>query len=106
MSIVLLILGSFMLYGKSQFFPEHLSTIGNFIKQNKKATSIVGYLFLVCSYVCFSLKLGWGTGFIIYLVTLSLLYNILIIVLTLHKRYVYLIATFYLLLIFFQNTIV
>ena len=105
MSIVLLLLGCFILYGRSRFFPEHLSGIGNVIKQQKQIVLLVGYLFLLSSYVVFGSTFGWGTGFIIYLVCISLFYSLLVIVLPLHKRYIYLIALITILLICFENSI-
>jgi len=105
MSIVLLFFGCFILYGKSRFFPEHFSTIGNIIKQNKQIAFLMGYLFMVFSYILFSLKLGWGTGIVTYLISVSLCYSLLVIVLTLNKRYLYIISIVIFSFITFQNII-
>jgi len=105
MSILLLLLGCFILYGKSRYFPEHFNLIGKIIKQQKQIALLVGYLFLLSSYIIFGNKFGWGTGFVIYLACTSLFYSLLVIVLPLHKRYIYLIALITILLICFENSI-
>ena len=83
MSFFFLFLGCFILYGKSRFFPYLLSPIGNIIKKRKQLSLPMGYLFLMVSYVSFSYQYGWATGFIIYIVSLSLLYSVLVVTLTL-----------------------
>lgn len=103
MSVFILFVGCFILYGRSRFFPENLIPIETLIKKYRQIASILGYLFLVLSYVLFSYRLGWGTGFVMYLVALSLCYGALITVLSLNKRYIYVIAMLCFLLMFFEN---
>ena len=105
MSILLLLIGCFILYGRSKFFPEHFNVIEKVIKKQKQIALLVGYLFLLSSYVMFGNTFGWGTGFVIYLVCISLLYSLMVIVLSLHKRYIYVIALIVILLISFENSI-
>ena len=105
MSILLLLLGCFILYGRSKFFPEHVSYIGLRIKKHRQMALLLGYMLLLISYILFSIRFGWGTGFIIYLVCVSLLYSLMVIVLSLHKRYIYVIALIVILLISFENSI-
>ena len=106
MNILLLFIGCLILYGKSRFFPEHYNSIGNVIKQNKQVALLLGYLSLITSYILFSLKIGWGTGFIVYLMALSLFYSLLVIVLPLNKLFIHLISSIVILLIIFENYII
>ena len=105
MNILLLFIGCFILYGKSKFFPEYYNNVGNLIKQNRQVALLFGYLFLFTSYILFSLKLGWGTGFIVYLMTLSLFYSLLVIVLPLNKLFIHVLSSIVILLIIFENYI-
>lgn len=105
MSIFLLFLGCFLLFGKSKFFPDHLTSVGKIIKKNKQIALLLGYLFLTSSYLLFWHQLGWVTGFIVYLSAISLTYCILVIVLPLHKRYIYFIAILSVVLIIFESMI-
>ncbi|MEO1009656.1 MAG: hypothetical protein AAFX53_00025 [Bacteroidota bacterium] len=89
MAIVLLFLGCFVLYGKSKYFPEHLASVGKRIKDNRKMANLLGYFLLTASLLMFGWQFGWATGFIIFFTTLSLGYCLLLIVLPLHKNYVY-----------------
>jgi len=106
MSIFLLFLGCFILYGRSRFFPENLTLIGNIIKTNKQIALVLGYLFLLFSYIVFSYQFGWATGFVIYLLALCLFYSFLVIVLPLNIKYVYIIAMFCILLMLFKNFLI
>ena len=103
MSVFTLFLGCFILYGRSRFFPEHLSPMGDLIKNNKQVALFLGYLFILISYTLFANEYGWGTGFVLYVVTLSMTYGILITILSLHKTYTYIIALLLIILIISQN---
>lgn len=106
MSITLLFFASFILYGKSKYFPEHLNTIGKIIKDKKQIINIISSLFLLLSYILLGNKYGWGTGFVIFLIALSFMYPLLLMVLSLHKKYVYIISTLcVLLIIIFESNI-
>ena len=91
------------MYGKSKYFPEHLEKIGNVIKDKKQITNIVGCLFLLFSYVLMGNKFGYGTGFVIFLIALSLAYSLLVIILTIHMNYAYVIAIVSVVLILIEN---
>ena len=105
MRIFLLFLGCFLLFGKSKFFPDHLVSVGKVIKKNKRIALLLGYLFLTASYLLFRHQLDWATALIIYLSSISFAYCILVIVLPLHKRYIYLIAILSVALIIFESMI-
>jgi hypothetical protein len=105
MSILLLFLGCFLLYGRSKFFPDYLTLVGKVIKKNKQIVFFLGYLFLTSSYLLLWHQLGWATGFIVYLSAISFAYCMLVIVLPLHKRYIYFIAILCAALVIFENMI-
>lgn len=103
MSIVFLFLGCFLLYGKSKHFPEHFNKIGTMIKDNQRVTTIGGFLLLLFSYVLLANQFGWGTGLAIYLIAISFVYSLLLIILPIHKNYLYVIALLSVLLIVIEN---
>ena len=105
MSVFLLFLGCFLLYGRSKFFPKYLASVDRVIKKNKQIAFVLGYLFLTASYLLFWYQLGWATGFIVYLSGISFAYCILLIVLPLHKRYIYFIAILSVALIIIESMI-
>jgi len=103
MGFIPLFIGCFILYGRSNYFPENFSKVGNFIKKKKQLFTFIGYLFLVFSYILLGLNCGWSTGFGVYIVAISLMYSLLVIVLTFHKKIIYLIDLISVLLIIIEN---
>ena len=103
MAIVFLFLGCFILYGKSTYFPEYLNKIGELIKTKKSVANLIGYLFLLLSYALFLYQFDWATGFVIFLITLSFVYSLLLITLPVHKNYLYFIVAVSITLIMIEN---
>jgi len=102
MSIVLLLLGCFILYSKSKFFPKNLERISLLINKQKKITTMVGYLFLTLSYILFKNKFGTGTALVLFIISIIFSYSVLSIVFTINKKPVYIIAIISLLIIIFN----
>ncbi len=105
MGIVILIMGCFLLYGNSKYFPENLSYVRVQIKKYPKVIRILAYTLFLISYTFFYHQLGWGTAIIVFIIALVFSLCITLIVIPIHKRYVYVIATLSLLIIILENII-
>ena len=105
MAVLLIILGCLIIYGKSRYFPDNLSYLRNQLKKKPKIVRSLGYLLFLGSYLLFSNQLGWGTAIVVFITTLSFGLCLVLIVLPLHKKYVYILGVFSLLIIIVENSI-
>jgi len=96
MGVLLVFVACFLLYGKSKYFPSHLSKIGDWIKQHMLLSRSVACLTLAASLFLFAQNLGWGTGSVAFLIAWIFAYCILLIVLPLNRGYAYLMTGLFL----------
>ncbi|MFS4446821.1 hypothetical protein [Maribacter sp. 2307UL18-2] len=90
MAITTVLLGSFLLYGTSKYFPEKFLKIRYLVAKNRKMAKLLGCSLLLLSVMLFSLKNGFATGFIMFAITLFLALSSLVISLSVHKKLIYL----------------
>ncbi len=103
MYVFLLLLGCSLCYGRSKYFPETLSQAKGILAQYRFGITVAGYSCLCLAIYGFTAHYGWGTGLVIYFMSLSLAYCLLLIALPLHKYYLYLMASIGILAIFIEN---
>ncbi|MEM7655172.1 MAG: hypothetical protein AAF399_03515 [Bacteroidota bacterium] len=92
MSIALILLASFLLYGKSKHFPAHLATVGERLKQNPRLSQASAYGLHAAAMAWLANQFGWGTGIVIWFMMMTMSYCLLLIVLPLHQRFAYVVA--------------
>lgn len=102
MSILLVFAGSFLLYGKSKYFPEHLSYIGNRIKKHGLISRIGAYLLFWGSLFLLANQLGWATAAVAFFIAMTMAYCTLLIILPLNIRLVYLVVALIILTIIIE----
>ena len=94
MGIVLIFLGCFLLYAKSKHFPKRLQHLGSRLRKNA--------LFLG-AYLILGSQFGWATGFVVFLITITLGLVLNIMLLPLNQKYAYVLAGLSLLVIIIDN---
>ncbi len=90
MGILLVLLGSFLLYVKSKHVPVFLGWIGEIAKAKPAITRWGGYLFFFVAIILLTKSYGFWTGLVIFMITLMFALTLIIILLPLNKKYAYL----------------
>ncbi len=105
MSICFLFMGCLTLYGKSTYFPDDLIRIRKILLKNQSISRSVGYFFLLLSSVLCIINYGVATGILVFLMAMTMTLSVLIIIVPIHKNYLYVMASICLLAIVFENVV-
>jgi len=92
MGIVLIFIGSFLLYAKSKHFPDFLSGLGSKLKARHSVNRFIAYFLFVISLVLLGYEFGFWTGLVIFIITVMFALTLTITLLPLNKRYAYLLT--------------
>ena len=103
MGIVLIFFGCFLLYAKSKHFPKRLQHLGSRLRKNTVQTRLVGYALFLGAYLILVSQFGWATGFVVFLITITLGLVLNIMLLPLNQKYAYVLAGLSLLVIIIDN---
>lgn len=90
MGIMLVLLGSFLLYAKSKYIPAFLGRIGEFTKTRPTITRIGSYVLFFLAIVLLTKSYGFWTGLVIFSITLMFALTLIMVLLPLNKKYAYL----------------
>lgn len=105
MIFALVIIGSFLLYNTSKYFPAELFPIIGKFNASKFLLKISGSLCLMLSLILSGLQFGWGTGFVIFLTALMLGLCLTLMTLPLNRLLVYVMTIVCVVLIVAENLI-
>ena len=90
MGILLVFLGSFLLYIKSKHIPAFLGRIGEMASAKPAITRGGGYLLFFIAMILLTKSYGFWTGLVIFMITLMFALTLIIVLLPLNKKYAYL----------------
>ena len=90
MGILLVFLGSFLLYVKSKYVPAFLGRISEMAKAKPAITRWGGYLLFFIAMILLNKSYGFWTGLVIFIITLMFALTLIIVLLPLNKKYAYL----------------
>lgn len=103
MFFILAIVGCFLLYGTSKYVPSTLTIVAEKIRLRKRQTKTLGCIALFISAFLAGLQFGWGTGLVIFLITLILAFCLVIILFPLNRKLAFVLAFICTLLIILEN---
>ncbi|WP_027077106.1 hypothetical protein [Maribacter antarcticus] len=103
MALILILFGWLIGYGKSRYFPAHGFALGTQLQKQKKISRIMGYLLFLVAYMLLTKQFGWGTAIVIFFSLHIFALCLLLIVLSLHRKYGYVLGAFILLVILIEN---
>lgn len=85
--LLVALLGAFVFYSKSKYFPEEYARFGF------RIPSWTGYFFLLLAVVIYTGRFGPGLGSLIAFLSISAAYSLLPLALNLPRAYVWMLAT-------------
>ena len=103
MLFLLVFLGCLLLYRTSKYFPKGINILTQRTPVSNNLMSLAGTSILVISAVVSSFTFGLGTGLLIFFAALMLSLCLVIIVFSLNRRLVYLLAGICVILIVIEN---
>lgn len=90
MHFLIAILGCFLLYRQSKYFPTTGRSGNLALRMSRRSLNVAGSLLLLLSAVLSSIEYGLGTGLLVSFATVTFGLCLLLIVLPLHRSLVYL----------------
>lgn len=103
MGVILVFIGSLLLYAKSKHFPEFLNFVGIRARQKPVLTRAVAYIAFLLSILIFTVQFDFATALVIFMITVMLTLGLMIILLPLNQKYVYLFAGLSLVVVVIEN---
>ncbi|MBS9460912.1 hypothetical protein KIM67_00715 [Flagellimonas sp. 389] len=103
MGVILVFIGSLLLYAKSKHFPQFLNFVGITARQKPVLTRVVAYIVFLLSILIFTVQFDFATALVIFMITVMLALGLIITLLPLNQKYVYLFAGLSLVIIVMEN---
>ena len=76
MGVILVFIGSLLLYAKSKHFPEFLNFVGIRARQKPVLTRAVAYIAFLLSILIFTVQFDFATALVIFMITVMLMNDI------------------------------
>ncbi|WP_460684494.1 DUF3325 family protein [Niabella aquatica] len=103
MFFIVAVLGCFLLYGTSKYFPSALYMRTKNMRVRKRMFRICGYITFIVSALLSGLQFGWGTGLVVFLFALIFSFSLVIMLFPLNSKLAFMLAFICVLLIIIEN---